>query len=245
MRHIIRELFRDEYKITTVKHAHRILSEIQRRRERISLRMNGSDAEYESIILDIDDKAGTMVIDAPSPRTSPSESWTQGKLICIVHHNGIYVGFELNKAEAISWHADAALKVRKPSPVYFLQRRQSFRVVVAPGDVKDLYIVRDGEAAVRAECHDLSVGGMRALVQIGRDAIPFFCNESVPEVHFRLRGDPITVSATITHVGSPIQGKTGRGLIPLGIEFRDKPPLFEQRVGRYVQERDRALLAEH
>ncbi|MDE1978694.1 MAG: PilZ domain-containing protein, partial [Betaproteobacteria bacterium] len=88
---------------------------------------------------------------------------------------------------------------------------------------------------------DLSVNGMRLLVPSALD-YALTTGEYIPMVRFSLEDVELAVEAEVRFVGALRDTKTRQPMRPLGIQFLNMAPAFEQRLQQYVQRRDRELL---
>ncbi len=242
MKHLLESLFSEKHRLTARRRAMAVLHEICRNHERLNLFADGAPREMPSILLDVDEDAGTVVFDIP-PEVE-GVRWDQREpVLAVARFEGVFVGFELDDIEPVPWNDAQALQAALPPRVYYLQRRQYFRVPVGSGDISAVVLVRQGAAAVNGRCLDISAGGMRVLVSpVGGD-FPLRAGELLQELRFQLKGTALQTAARIQHVDEPVQLPNGKSLVPLGLEFCEKTFAFDQAVVRYVQQRDRDLLS--
>jgi c-di-GMP-binding flagellar brake protein YcgR len=243
MKDIAAQIFSDEHRLTTRKRAAAVLREICEQHERVNLLPNGSARDMGSILLGVDEAEDWIMLDMPMPEVGLVELAGMEPLMGVARYAGVYVGFQVEALEMVDWRRAPALKARFPAHVYFLQRRQYYRVQVRPEDLGTVQLVRLGAATIEGRCHDLSAGGMRMLARPPQGDFPLRDGEHLAEVQFELKGTPLKVQGRIQHIEEPLQLADGSALLPIGVEFTQKPPNFEQTVARYVQERDRELLA--
>lgn len=242
MKTVLESLFTPRHRLTARKRALSVLHDIWRRHERLSLFTEAANRELPSILLEVDDDEGFMVFDIPP--AVEGVAWDgRSALRALARYDGIYVGFELDDIDSVPWNGASALRAALPAQVYYLQRRQYFRVPVGSGDVGPVVLVRQGAAALTGRCHDLSAGGMRVLVTPVTGDFALRAGEQLPELRFELKGTPLRTAARIQHVDDLLVLPKGEALLPLGIEFVDKAFAFDQAVVRYVQQRDRDLLS--
>lgn len=242
MKNLLENLFSEKHRLTARKRAMTVLYDVCRSRERLNLFADGAPREMPSILLDVDEDAGTVVFDIPP--AVEGVTWDRREpVLAVARFEGVFVGFELDEIEAVEWNGASALQARLPPRVYHLQRRQYFRVPVGGGDVSAVVLVREGAAAVSGRCHDLSAGGMRVLVSPVAGDFPLRAGERLQELRFQLKAVALQTAARVQHVEEPVPLPKGQILLPLGLEFIDKSFAFDQAVVRYVQQRDRDLLS--
>jgi c-di-GMP-binding flagellar brake protein YcgR len=68
--------------------------------------------------------------------------------------------------------------------------------------------------------------------------------EYLPQVRFELEGVELASEARVRFVGPVRNTRIRQPMRPVGIEFLNMSPNFEQRVMAYVQRRDRETLRE-
>ena len=243
MKDIADEIFSNEHRLTTRKRAASLLREICEQHERVTLLPDGASHDLGSILLAVDEAEDWMVLDMPAPAVEPRALLAMQPLMAVVRFGGVYVGFQTDALQTIDWRGAPALKSRFPKHVYFLQRRQYFRVPVGAGDVGTVSLLRLGEPVIAGVCHDLSAGGMRLLAQPRPGEIPLREGELLASVEFSLQGTALQVPGRVQNLGEAVRRADGSLVVPIGVEFTQKSPGFESFVARYVQERDRTLLA--
>ncbi|MDE2120458.1 MAG: flagellar brake protein [Betaproteobacteria bacterium] len=242
MKNLLETLFSEKHRLTARRRALAVLHDICQRHERLNLFVDSAPRELPSILLEVDEDGAQVVFDVP-PEVE-GVSWDgRSPLLAVARYDGVYVGFSLDDIEGVAWNGATALRAGLPGQVYYLQRRQYFRVPVGSGDVSSVVLVRQGAAALSGRCHDLSAGGMRVLVTPVDGDFALRAGEQLPELRFELKGTPWQTAARIQHVDEPVVLPKGGTLVPLGIEFVDKSFAFDQALVRYVQQRDRDLLS--
>ncbi len=241
MKTLIDLLFTEKHRLTARRRALEVLHELCTSRDRLSLYVDAAARELPSILLEVDEDEETVVFDIP-PEVE-GVSWDgRSDLLAVARYEGVYVGFELQDIQRVPWHDATALRAVLPEEVYYLQRRQYFRVPVGRGHVSPVVLVRQGAGELTGNCHDLSAGGMRVLVSPVDGDFALRAGERLPELRFELLGRPLQTAASIQHVDEPVLLPNGQSLLPLGLQFLEKSFTFDQAVVRYVQQRDRDLL---
>ena len=242
MKNLLESLFTEKHRLTARRRALGVLHELCERHERLNLFVEGASREMPSILLEVDEHEASVVFDIPPD--VEGVAWDgESTLLAMARYEGVYVGFALEGIERAPWNDSTALRAALPEQVYYLQRRQYFRVPVGSSDVGEVLLVRQGAGAVSGRCHDISAGGMRVLVSPVEGDFPLRAGEQVPELRFELRGVALQTAARIQHVDEPMTLSSGKVLLPLGLEFLGKSFSFDQTVVRYVQQRDRDLLS--
>lgn len=243
MKDIADKLFTAEHRLTTRRRAASVLREICEQHERVTMLPDGEEVDFASILLAVDEAENWIMLDVPVPASTPERIAAMQPLMGLTRYGGVYVGFQIEGVEAADWRGGPALRARFPDHVYFLQRRQHYRVPVGAGDVGPVTLVRLGGASVEGRCHDLSTGGMRMVARPALGGFPLRDGEHLAEVRFELKGVALATQARVQHIEEPVRMADGSLLLPIGVEFAQVSPMFQQTVARYVQERDREMLA--
>jgi c-di-GMP-binding flagellar brake protein YcgR len=243
MKAIAEQIFSNEHRLTTRKRAAAVLREICEQHERVALLPDGAERELSSILIALDEAEDWIVLDMPVPPIEPDALLAMQPLMGVVRYAGIYVGFQTDALTLIDWRGAPALKSRFPRHVYFLQRRQFYRVPVGADDVGPVALLRLGAAEVVGRCHDLSAGGMRLLAQPVLGEFPLRDGEVLASVQFTLKGVELQAQGRVQHLDEPVRRADGSVMLPIGVEFTQRSIAFEATVSRYVQARDREMLA--
>lgn len=243
MRNVAEQIFSSQHKLTTRKRAAAVLRDICEQHEQVALLPNGFSLEMSTILIAVDEAEDWILLDMPIPECSMDELQAMCPLMALARYAGVRVGFQLDAVTRVDWSSGPALKARFPSQVYFQQRRSYFRVQVGPDDVRGVRLIRLGAAPLEGRCHDLSAGGMRLLARPVLGDFPLREGENLVEIQFELRGSVLKVQGRVQHLGDAVRMADGSTMLPIGVEFGHRTPAFEQQVTRYVQERDRELLA--
>ncbi len=241
MHNLLEALFAEKHRLTARKRALSVLHDLCARRERIDLYPEGSVQPLPSILLEVDEEEELLLFDIPPPVEGAHWDGEQ-PLRVVSRHEGIQVGFELQEVERAHWNDRPALSAELPLRVYYLQRREYFRVPVGRGDVRSVLLVREGAAQLQGRCQDLSAGGMRVLVPPPQDGYALRPGENLSELRFELKGVELQTAASIRHVDEAVLLPNGQSLLPVGLAFTDKSFAFDQAIVRYVQQRDRDIL---
>lgn len=243
MREVTATLFKDENRLTTQQKSEVVLRRLQQSREPIAVIPTGRAEEFTSMILALDRGKGEILIDELNPEHGNAFVLHGDPFFCLGKSEGVYVGFETRVIDRVMWEGYGALRVHYPKNTYYLQRRSFFRVLVNPGDINRVEIERRGARNLTGTCHDISGRGMRLLLTSPTDFV-LSEGEYLPQVRFELEGVELASEARVRFVGPVRNTRIRQPMRPVGIEFLNMSPNFEQRVMAYVQRRDRETLRE-
>lgn len=241
MKDVTAKLFREEYQVDSEQKADHVLQKIIDRHELLAVLPHDRPEEFSSTLLVINRPKNWLIIDELTPDSGNRRLENDAPFFTIGRYEGVFVGFQSKLIERIDYEGYGALRIAYPELIYYLQRRNFFRVSVAPGDLSTVNIQRRGAKPLYGQCHDLSVSGMRLLVPSALD-YALTTGEYIPVVRFSLEDVELAVEAEVRYVGSLRDTKTRQPVRQLGIQFLNMAPGFEQRLQQYVQRRDRELL---
>jgi c-di-GMP-binding flagellar brake protein YcgR len=243
MREVSAKLFREEYQLDSKQKADHVLNKIIERHEPLAVLPHDRAEEFSSTLLATNRPKHWLIIDELTPDIGNKRLENQAPFFTIGRYEGVFVGFQSRLLERIVFEGYGALRIAYPDAIYYLQRRNFFRVSVAPGDVSTVDIQRRGAKPLYGQCHDLSVNGMRLLVPSAID-YALTVGEYIPLVRFNLEDVALAVEAEVRYVGNLRDTRTRQPVRQIGIQFLNMAPGFEQRLQAYVQRRDRELLRE-
>jgi c-di-GMP-binding flagellar brake protein YcgR len=241
MHEVSSKLFRQEFQLGSAQKAAHVLNKISESHEPLAILPHDRAEQFGSMLLAIDPERHWLIIDELTPAVGNQRVSVGSPFFVIGRHEGVFVGFQSRVLDRIDWEGYGALRVSYPEAMYYLQRRNFFRVVVAPGDVGSVELQRRGAKTIYGQCHDLSVNGMRLFVPSPLD-YALHEGEYVPMVRFSLLDIELAVEGEVRFVGNLRNAGGRQPMRQVGLQFLNMAPGFEQRLQQYVQRRDRELL---
>ncbi len=235
---MVRTLFQENFRVHS--RSYHTLERLQRGREWLTLFLSGEDTERMSTLLYLDSSRRYILLDQPSPRIeSPLRPGSE--VFFIGRAAGVHAGLRCLAEGLHKWDGTDALQLRWPHAVYHLQRRSHFRVAVGSGEVGGLELQRRGKRSMRAECLDLSIGGMRVKVPSSDDT-PLALNDWIDRLSFRIDGQVVHCAALVRFI-HPLRALPNHPPARmLGLQFQQLQPRQEMQLQRYVNRRDRELV---
>ena len=235
--------FKEEFRLSSDAHADLVLQRMRRDRETLIVIPGGHGEEYRSLVLEVNRKEGWVIIDELQPDLGNRRLAEGLPFFAIGRAEKIYAGFQGELLERLPWQGYGALRIAFPRAVFYLQRREFFRVPVSLGDVSSVELVRRGAAALRASCLDISASGMRVTLPLDENTSPHV-GERLEAVRFTLQEAYMEPEAEVRYVEAPGRFPQRR-LRQVGLRFLGLAPRLRERVLQYVQRRDRDLLRKH
>lgn len=242
MKDVVEQIFQTQHRLTSRERAGHILRSLCAQHELLAVMPNGEGEEYGSMILEVDADGSHLILDVFTPARPLAHLLDGEPFLCVARFRGIHVGFQVSELHVLDWRGAQAYRVNFPGSIYYLQRRQFYRVPTDPRDIGAVTLRRKGAAALQGMVHDISAGGMGVLVAEPGD-FDLHEGEILESVEFFLQGQAIALAATVEHVGAPLHAPGGVDLVSLGLSFAAPPPAMEKLLLSYVQKRDRELLA--
>lgn len=243
MKDVSAKLFREEYQVNSEQQADHVLHKLIERHEQLAVLPHDRAEEFTSALLAANRAKHWLIIDELVPAAGNLRLAHGAPFFSIGRYEGVFVGFQSRLLERIDFEGYGALRIAYPEQFYYLQRRNFFRVTVAPGDIGTVELQRRGAKPLYGQCHDISVNGMRLLVPAALD-YALTSGEYVPLVRFSLEDIELAVEAEVRYVGTLRDTRARQPMRQVGIQFLNMAPGFEQRLQSYVQRRDRELLRE-
>jgi len=200
----------------------------------------GAGDFFASTVLDVNALKGEFLLEAGPGTVLPQEAQV---LTVVTFLDNVKVQFEAAMLGTVGFEGHRALRVRLPSRVLRLQRRESFRVATPVLRAPVCRIPADGgRPAVEIRVADVSCGGVALALAPGDlwlepGDILRGCLLELPGMA------PIAVSIEARHAERP-EKVPGAGLRTCGCRFVDLPGPAETQIQRYVSavERERLRL---
>lgn len=240
MRDVTHKLFQEEFRLSSHAHAEQVLQRMRRDRETLVVIPGGHGEEYRSLVLEVNRREGWLIIDELQPDLGNRRLGEGLPFFAMGRAERIYAGFQGELMERLLWQGYGALRVGFPRAVFYLQRREFFRVPVSLGDVGSVELLRRGAAALRANCLDISASGIRVTLPLEED-YALHVGERLQAIRFTLQEVFMELQAEVRYVEA-LGRLPRRNVRQVGLRFVDVAPRLRERILQYVQRRDRELL---
>lgn len=240
MSDVTHKLFKDEFRLNSDAHAEQVLQRICRDRETLVVVPGGHSEEYRSLILEVNRKEGWLIIDELQPDLGNRRLDEGLPFFAVGRAEKIFAGFQGELLERLTWQGYGALRIGFPRTVFYLQRREYFRVPVSLGDISSVELVRQGAAPLRANCLDISASGIRVTLSLEED-YALHVGEQLEAIRFTLQETFVAAEAEVRYVEAAGRD-TRRHVRQVGLRFLNMTAKLRERVLQYVQRRDRELL---
>ena len=193
----------------------------------------GEDGEFAvSMILHVDPDFDEAIFDMPVNPVSQNRLLTAKELVFVIFFENIKVQFRAQLAQASVYEGRPAFRVRLPSQILRLQRREFFRVRT-PVTGKATCLVPQGSGTAKYESLqviNISVGGLAVMSYPHHFEIPM--GEAIRDCFLDLPGvGPINVSFKVVNV---YDGDDDGDVRRCGCQFVDLAPQARMMLQRYV-----------
>lgn len=158
-----------------------LLQSLIRRRELVSIMLQGSDVRFTSTVLSVDPHNNTLLLDDLYPQAGHELLLQAGEVQLFAHTGGGALEFAAQLVEHEEVDGLSYFHLRLPETVNYMQRREGHRIVVAKLEIPaELYDQRG--ASHPARLYDISSSGIGFLISRNSE---FPVNTAVPCVlHF-------------------------------------------------------------
>ena len=227
-----------EGKSERVTHRPQIIGLLRRLKEShnlLSVRVEGSERYYTSMLLEVDSREGYIVLDQISDRKGHELAIEHGRLRAYCQCRGVDLNFEARIRAVRDEQGMIVYRAPLPEWVNYLQRRADFRVRVAMNSGLAAHMELDDGQRLEARLHDLSMGGVGLVIETGLD---FRTGLLIPRLVIRREKE--TLLETPCEVRFQLERAKGRKR--LGLRFVDPEPDQKHKLRKLVTQLEREML---
>ncbi len=204
-----------------LRHVYLALFDVQRSHALIDVAVEGSAARFQSIILGVDPKRGTVTIDELFPRDfyglpgQPLE-------VTVRIDNGRKLSFNTHIVERREQGDDLTFELALPQQLDYNQRRAALRLRFTDDFTVSSEFVTPSLARCRARVRDLSATGIR--LQLPGD-IKLTEGDALNDLNFEFAGRSFQCSANVRNVRASAEGATELGAAFVNLSKSDQRSL--------------------
>jgi len=202
----------------------------------IQVNLPGQATEYNSALLDINQKQGFLLLDELTPPDGHQSLREQGRLTAIIRLHGVDLRFT-TKVQEIDGEAGIAFyRVEFPQQLRYYQRRSFYRVKIGTGLMVPFSITPQTNKHLDGRLDDISVTGIRAEL---KQQLFFGKGDLLPGCAIQLpNGEKVSCEIEVRHIS---QDDLHR-IFYLGARFVNLDRSKLNTLKRFVAEAERALL---
>lgn len=134
----------------------------------ISARFGASNESYITTLLGIDEKNNAVVLDYGPKEDLNQRILNAGKVAFDADYNGIKVSFAGTALKKITHKGDTAFSMPIPKSLYWMQRREYYRVKSPLSKPSYCQLIIEGKKPVNLKLYDISLTGF-AMLNVSRE----------------------------------------------------------------------------
>lgn len=211
-----------------------LLKRVRDKRVLLSVRVRGSDALFNSLLLDVDVERNLILLDELNPQLGHELACQARELRVHCQCQGVELSFDCRIEVGRGQRGISFYRAALPEAVNYLQRRSNYRVRV--GRDLNVPVSLSTNGALDGELIDLSLGGLGATLpdraDVARGQIVEACSIQLP------RCDPLTTELEIRFV---YQDRV-RQAVRIGASFRNLDPQRQNLLRRFITQLEREML---
>lgn len=211
-----------------------LLKRVRDNRVLLSVRVPGSDAIFNSLLLEVDVERNFILLDELNPRLGHELACQARQIRVHCQCQGVELSFVCPIDVGQGQRGISFYRATLPDAVNYLQRRSNFRVRV--GRHASVPVQLPLGETLEGELIDLSLGGFGASLpdraELARGQIVESCSIRLPNC------DPLTTELEIRFV----QRDKQRQILRIGARFRGLDPLRQNLLRRVITQLEREML---
>lgn len=213
-----------------------LLKRVRDQRVLLSVRVPGSEAVYNSLLLDVDPARNIILLDELNPSAGHELACKARQLRIRCQCQGVELSFvcpiEIGKGQnGVSFY-----RAPLPESISYLQRRGSYRIRIGLNMHISVALPVASEARIEGELFDLSMGGLGAnlpnRIELAHGQIIESCTLALPNC------EPLTAEIEIRFVRIDKANQNQR----IGASFRNLNPQQQTQLRRIVTQLEREML---
>ncbi|MFI3121323.1 MAG: flagellar brake protein [Methylococcaceae bacterium] len=134
----------------------------------LSARFGANNESYITTLLDIDEKNNTVILDYGAKEDLNQRLLNAGKVAFDTEYCGIKVSFTGEALKKVDYKGETAFSMPMPKSLYWMQRREFFRVKPTLSNPCFCHLVLKGRPPVDLKIYDISLSGF-AMINTSKD----------------------------------------------------------------------------
>lgn len=225
----------EKYLLRNRRQIRGLLQSMIDKRAVVTAHVGGRDQSFATAVLELDEDDEWLLLDGSTNEPSNRAAEAAGHLLCFAQLEKVRVRFRIEGHERVEPDGRVAFRAPLPETLYYLQRREYFRLETPITDSPTCRIRRDAEdggGELELRVIDISGGGLAVQLTsdmpvLQLDKTYFNCVLSLPE------HAPIQLPLTVC---SQFRGTlpNGQDYVRVGIQFADLPRGADEAIQRYI-----------
>lgn len=213
-----------------------LLKRVRDNRVLLSVRVPGSDAVFNSLLLEVDVERNVILLDELNPSAGHELACQARQLRVHCQCQGVELSFACPIEVGQGQRGISFYRAPLPTVVNYLQRRGNFRVRVGRNMNVPVRLPFGGSVAVAGELIDLSMGGLGASLS---NQVELACGQVIETCSIELpKCDPLTTELEIRFVRLDKERQIQR----IGASFRNLDPQKQNLLRRFITQLEREML---
>ncbi len=129
----------------------------------LSVHFGANNESYLTTLLGINEKSNTVIIDYGPKEDLNQQILRSAKVSVDTEYNGIKVSFIGTELKKITHKGEAAFSMSIPKSLYWMQRREYYRVKSPMSKPSYCQLILDGKKPVNLKLYDVSLSGFSML----------------------------------------------------------------------------------
>lgn len=224
-------------RITSPGQIIRLLKKVYNSHQLLTVELEHNDTQHSSMILEINEAGGYMVLDEFYPKLTSQVIAVSSKLEFYTFVSGVEINF-ISTIEAIAGiEEEPYYKIPIPEKILYFQKRQFLRVPVSVANPIKIVLSDNKDMICNGEIRDLSIGGFSARLKLTEQR--YTVGDLVPKCMLYMPEDrKILCSVEVRQIELP--GPTAPPKI--GARFLDLRNQDQKTIERFVAKIDRDLV---
>jgi c-di-GMP-binding flagellar brake protein YcgR len=213
-----------------------LLKRVREQRVLLSVRVPGSEAVYNSLLLDVDPARNILLLDELNPSAGHELACKARQLRIRCQCQGVELSFVCPIEIGQTKNGVSFYRAPLPESISYLQRRGSYRIRIGLNMHISVALPVAGETRIEGELFDLSMGGLGAnlpsRIELAHGQIIESCTLTLPN------SEPLTTEIEIRFVRIDKANQSQR----IGASFRNLSPQQQTQLRRIVTQLEREML---
>lgn len=207
-----------------------LLKRIQNQRAMLTITLPGSDKNYNSAILEINEKEAYLVIDELSPESGHPLLLDVKELRARTRVEGARISFSTTLIDAGRESGIAYYNLALPTEIDYLQQRASYRVKTGVAQPVPVTLIHEEDQAIKGEMQDLSIGGLSIRVAHKQLPATLKTTDTLPCCFRLTQNEEVTCTLEIRSIRS----KDNNTPVRLGCRFINLAVPQQKIIQRYI-----------
>ncbi|HBK44916.1 MAG TPA: pilus assembly protein PilZ [Xanthomonadaceae bacterium] len=231
----------EKYLLRNKRQIRGLLRSLIEQRSLVTAHLGGRDQSFPTAVLEVEEDEGSLLLDGSPNEASNRAAESATHLLCFAQLERVRVRFRLEGLECIEHNGHVAFRTAIPETLYYLQRREYYRLETPITDSPSCLIRYEHEDGDQVELEvrviDISGGGLAIALLPGMPLLEtnrtyWDCVLQIPD------SPPISLPLTVCSQFRQLL-PNGQENFRVGLQFADLPRGADELIQRYIFRIDR------